>query len=760
MTMDNIKKLFSFAKRKSLIYLSLLIAIIFALPLRAYAFPWDQILGGIMLIPNVVLNLIFHVLLLLTGALVSLSSWLLTWVTSDNFISFTYTTRANPVIEAGLNVTQSFVNMGIVLALIFIAFAMILRIKGYETIRIFITLIVIALLVNFAPLLCGLIVDASNIAMHYFTQNITGMAGFANVLGSYTDDTSALIKNVLSISGQSQILIKSCVMITINLGVFFALLMFVFIFMLRYIAIWVIVILSPLAFVAYILPLTRKYFFQWFDQLIQWSFIGVIAAFFLYLAEQVFAKIEQLKDGLGASPASSGSGPDALDVGFFENIFPYFVPLAFLFIGIVLSLKTSAAGADVVTKTAKNIGTNIQNTGKKFVGDKRTEAYENLKEKAREMVSEKARKGMERVGRAEPFRLRLGTNKKNLGLKTLGGVANATVNTITSPSRWFTRGVGATALGIRKADEKRKKDLIDKAKNQSAPEMASSYKTGGLQTRKATLLAAAENGKMKDIGDNGITSKEITETTIQTLQEGDVGSYKKIIAAKPMMAGKIVESIKGDKELMEKSKLGTTEEERKQGITPAEKAVKEFVNVSNIDKMDKSDATNPEVIAAIFKTKDNGRFWAKLGEKFGTGVTGPLQEIINGIEITEPGWIEKNKSGTYKHLKSSSAGALGIGMPSGDDKAENNERYSQSSNQNKNIVNNIIASGQHVKQQPFKKDDLNKIFKTGGGKKPETNPEEKETKKQKSTETFFTKSEKEPVRKSRPKNKNLGGTHA
>ncbi len=99
-------------------------------------------------------------------------------------------------------------------------------------------------------------------------------------------------------------------------------------------------------------------------------------------------------------------------------------------------------------------------------------------------------------------------------------------------------------------------------------------------------------------------------------------------------------------------------------------------------------------------------------------------------------------------------------MPSGDDKAENNERYSQSSNQNKNIVNNIIASGQHVKQQPFKKDDLNKIFKTGGGKKPETNPEEKETKKQKSTETFFTKSEKEPVRKSRPKNKNLGGTHA
>jgi hypothetical protein len=249
---------------------------------------------------------------------------------------------------------------------------------------------------------------------------------------------------------------------------------------------------------------------------------------------------------------------------------------------------------------------------------------------------------------------------------------------------------------------------------------------------------------MKDIGDNGITSKEITETTIQTLREGDTGSYKKIIAAKPMMAGEIAKSIKGDPELMKKSKLAMTKEEEKAGMTPIEKAVKEFVNTSNIDKMDMSDATNPEVISAIFKTKDNGRFWAKLGEKFGTGVTGPLQEIINGIEITEPGWIEKNKSGTYKHLKSSSAGALGIGMPSEDDKTENKERYSRSSEQNKKIVDNIIASGQHVEQ----KRTVPKIEVIPG-----TNPRENDK------PIGFTNDPNNNVVRETSKNKEPGGTH-
>jgi len=692
--MDNIKKLFSLAKRRSLIYFSLLMAIIFALPLKTYAAIMDQVVGALMIVPNLALNLIFQALLDATEGLVSLSSWLLTWVTSDNFISLTYTTRANPVIEAGLNVTQSFVNMGIVLALIFIAFAMILRIKGYETIRIFITLIAVALLVNFAPLLCGLIVDASNIAMHYFTKNITGMTGLANVLGSYTQTTGALIKNALSLSGQSQILIKSCVMISINLGVFFALLMFVFIFMLRYIAIWVIVILSPLAFVAYILPLTRKYAFQWFSQLIQWSFIGVIAAFFLYLSEQIFAKMEQLKDSLGASPVPSESGSDALDVGFFNDIFPYFVPLAFLIIGIVLSLKTSAAGADVITKTAKNIGTNIQKTGRKFAGEEAKNIYNQGLKKLRENVPEKAKEKMQKFGygSSELIRLKLGENKTGL-MKGAGRFVSSLSNWGTAIPRYALRGIGKAGSMLQKYDTRDIKNVKEQVNNQTFRESLADLRGNKPWIEKAAILEQLQgNGKANDLRDNGFGNEEQSKIATQALKRGHKKTFKTIMKNNSTMVDNVKDKIKDSPELQKEADLEVTTKDREKGITNSVEKIMYKMGPADVENMDDSSFKDPRVLASMLKFW-KGKHIAKAGEKFGEKFSGPFQEAINGIEIKKPDWLKDNNSALYKYLNNSpGAQTLGMGVPSAEERSKHKVGYKKDYNNNRGMIDAIVSN--------------------------------------------------------------------
>jgi len=120
--------------------------------------------------------------------------------------------------------------------------------------------------------------------------------------------------------------------------------------MLRYIAIWLLVILSPIAFICYILPITKKYFDQWWQQFINWSFIGVTCGFFLYLALFLVMQLE-------TNPGAAISTPDIPDSSpTFNAIMPYFVAIVFLGIGLVFGLATSAAGASTVVNFAKSKG--------------------------------------------------------------------------------------------------------------------------------------------------------------------------------------------------------------------------------------------------------------------------------------------------------------------------------------------------------------------------------------------------------------------
>lgn len=341
-----IRKIFSLLfKRK--IFLSVLFFVLFGLfflPRPTLAAWYDFLIGAVTFVPNVFISLIVYLIVMLTSLLAAFGGVMLSWVLSPSFTSLSYTNPANnEVIRIGLSITQGFVNMFLVLVLVYIAIATILRLAGYETKKLLVTFILIALLVNFAPVVCGLIVDASNIVMNFFIKELTGSKQLINDLKAFTDVILASFGSweVFKVTKQTEIIFTLLVLIVVNILLFFVLLLFALVFLFRYIVIWILVILSPLAFACYILPATRKYWSMWWNQLIHWSIIGIVCGFFLYLAEQL---------------AALGPQEFALATGLGSRFLPHIVPIAFLFIGLVFGLQTSAMGATGIINLAKRGG--------------------------------------------------------------------------------------------------------------------------------------------------------------------------------------------------------------------------------------------------------------------------------------------------------------------------------------------------------------------------------------------------------------------
>jgi len=340
-----------------------LIFIFLFLPVIALAQGFGDVVNQLKQMAANIVNYIMGVLVYLSAVFANAAGGLLDWVTSPGFISLPYTKAGplpdgNPIIQTGLNITKNFVNLSLVIVLVFIALAITLRLQEYATQKTLVRLIIIALLVNFAPVICGLIVDASNIIMNYFLVGIReGISGILN------DVTTAGLTGTLTRPGTVTVLYllgKGAIMMVLNLSIGFAFFLFAFIFIFRYVAIWVLVILSPLAFVSWILPATKKLWDMWWKQLLNWCFIGIPLAFFLYLAMHSVAGLNVYFETQMNAPGLERELSDTLN-----TVFPYFAVLAMLWFGFFIGLSTAAMGSSAVVGFAKTRGGQIWTGAKK-----------------------------------------------------------------------------------------------------------------------------------------------------------------------------------------------------------------------------------------------------------------------------------------------------------------------------------------------------------------------------------------------------------
>ena len=265
---------------------------------------------------------------------------ILSWVMSDNFVKLSYTNvgavgeRFNPFVDAGLSVTQGLSNMALALILVWIGVATILRIDGYDTKKLLRNFIIMALLVNFAPLICGLAIDASNIAMNFFINK-----GFYDSSKSMTSQFSSILNTLCpGWDNMGTLVLASIMYILFGIATFFIMLAFALIFIIRMISLWILVVLSPIAFVFWILPSpqTKKYFTEWKQEFTEWCLMGVILSFFLFLAST------------GAEAIAGSYGGDSTT--FLGMAQMFLVPLVIYYIALIKGMTISGAGAGIIGK--------------------------------------------------------------------------------------------------------------------------------------------------------------------------------------------------------------------------------------------------------------------------------------------------------------------------------------------------------------------------------------------------------------------------
>jgi hypothetical protein len=187
-------------------------------------------------------------------------------------------------VNYGWIMVRDVTNMFFVIILLVIAFGTILGLEQYEYKKLLFKMIAAAVIVNFSRTICGLIIDVAQVIMVTFINGVAATAG-GNLINMFN------LPNVLKMAQTSgaNITPKNVFLASLAALIFSAMAMatmFVFLIMLlaRLITLWILIVLSPLAFVLNVIPQTQKYASQWWTEFGNNVVSGPIIAFFLWLA--------------------------------------------------------------------------------------------------------------------------------------------------------------------------------------------------------------------------------------------------------------------------------------------------------------------------------------------------------------------------------------------------------------------------------------------------------------------------------------------
>ena len=303
----------------------------------------DITAGAVLSVISAVLSILIYLAVWLAALAGSFMDSILHW---DMF--YTKCTAAVPAdvcfIDVAWKVMRDLVNTLLIISLVIIALFTILGSREYGVGKALIPFIVVALLVNFSRVFVGVVVDLSNVVMQIFLTAIPRMGD----VGAFVDKTGVVGLDNFSFSASAALgnLVQTIVLILFFAGLALILTLYSVIFAVRFGMIWLLTIISPIAFAAWLFPPTKKFFTMWRDQLVQWSIIGIPLLFFLWVAMMFALQIEAMK------PPPQASGGEA----FFAEIMPSLLSLMVLVLAFVVGMKTSAMGSSMIISTSKKFG--------------------------------------------------------------------------------------------------------------------------------------------------------------------------------------------------------------------------------------------------------------------------------------------------------------------------------------------------------------------------------------------------------------------
>lgn len=272
--------------------------------------------------------------------------------------SFVAVLKADAIYN-GWKMVRDLFNIAFILVLLFSAFSTIFQVESFHIGKIWLRLVIIALLVNFSYPIALFIIDTSNVLMYYLLNAALPDGGSTSALfGKWSGITDAMIPRVggagSDINMNADNLTMKLLMAIVMLFVLMATLMTMAILLVvRIVVLAILVVLAPAGFVSSILPSTKKYSDDWWSNLFKYSFMGPTLALMVLLGLKLMMEIKDSDALIVLNQKAASGSSDAGDASYLASITFFAIPIVIMWSGMIVAQKLGVAGAGFAVKVGQ-----------------------------------------------------------------------------------------------------------------------------------------------------------------------------------------------------------------------------------------------------------------------------------------------------------------------------------------------------------------------------------------------------------------------
>lgn len=297
---------------------------------------------------------------------------------------FNFVSPGPSAVRLGWIVTRDLANMFFIVILLIIAFGTILGSSTYSYEKNLPRLLIMAVVINFSKTICGLFIDMGQVIMLTFVNGFKEAAA-GNFVNAFQINKLLALGNSPGSYNFGMVVAMMFAFILATICVCVTLVLLV-VLLFRVVMLWVLIILSPIAFLSSAIPKGGDYYAQWWKEFKKYIITGPIIAFFLWLA---LASVQDVGPGGFASQGFpktyAGQGEGAAAVGGISNtggssstassaddskivteagsadvIMNLVIAICILFAGLKFASESGAVGSGV----AKSMRSGLEKTGR------------------------------------------------------------------------------------------------------------------------------------------------------------------------------------------------------------------------------------------------------------------------------------------------------------------------------------------------------------------------------------------------------------
>ncbi|KUK49669.1 MAG: hypothetical protein XE08_0332 [Parcubacteria bacterium 32_520] len=332
-------------KFKKLLLLVLIVAVAFSCfsPFETVNAFWseayDFVTDPVGTIATAIVSVITDIIASLCEFILNLGSQMLSWSITAGGID--QTGRGSPVVTEGWNLTRGLANSALIIGLVIIAINIILGKEEEQAKKTLINFVIVALLINFTPLICGFLIEGANIIARGFISE-----GITNEMSNQFLEGVTLARDGADLL---EVLMLMIFLIVFSIISFFVYILYSLLFLARTVVLWILIVVSPIALATKVFPKSnavRKFFpsilywDDWYEMFLQWVIIVIPAAFFIHLSNIAIKTLVITKPPEEANDIIS-------------NGFSCSLPLIFLIVGFMVTISSGGKVASPIGDLGK-----------------------------------------------------------------------------------------------------------------------------------------------------------------------------------------------------------------------------------------------------------------------------------------------------------------------------------------------------------------------------------------------------------------------